>query len=255
MIEFVDTHSHIYDEAFDNDRSEVVSRCRECGVVTLVLPAIDISSYGAQMETLRQLDGFAYGAMGLHPTSVGADWKHELEFAVGKIEEGSFCSVGEIGLDTYWSREFIDEQVEVLKVQLNLAARRNLPVILHVRQALDRTLEVLREIKGVRGVFHAFSGSIESYREIKRLGDFKFGIGGVVTYKNSGIADVVSQMPLEDILLETDCPYLTPVPYRGKRNESSYIPIIARRIAELKGFTVEEVAEITTKSARTLFGL
>ena len=180
-MEFIDTHSHIYDTAFDEDRQEVIKRCKAAGLRSLVLPAIDMSTYDAQMDALSSMEGYAFGAMGLHPTSVSVNWKEELDFAAGKIEEGSWCAVGEIGLDTYWSSDFIEEQLEVLRVQLNLALRMNLPVILHVRNAMDRTIDVLREIKGLRGVFHAFSGSLESYKEIRRLGDFKIGIGGVLT--------------------------------------------------------------------------
>lgn len=254
-MEFIDTHSHIYDTAFDGDRQDVLARCKAAGLRSLVLPAIDMSSYDAQMAALSSMEGYAFGAMGLHPTSVGANWREELDFAVGKIEEGSWCAVGEIGLDTYWSSEFIDEQTETLKVQLNLALRLNLPVILHVRNAMDRTLEIIRGIKGLRGVFHAFSGSLESYREICRIGDFKLGIGGVLTYRNAGVASVLEQVPLRDIVLETDCPYLSPVPYRGKRNESSYIPVIASKVQSIKGCSIEEVAEITTENARKLFGI
>lgn len=254
-MEFIDTHSHIYDTAFDEDRQEVIQRCKAAGLRSLVLPAIDMSTYDAQMDALSSMEGYAFGAMGLHPTSVGANWKEELDFAAGKIEEGSWCAVGEIGLDTYWSSDFIEEQLEVLRVQLNLALRMNLPVILHVRNAMDRTIDVLREIKGLRGVFHAFSGSLESYKEIRRLGDFKIGIGGVLTYRNAGVASVLEQVPLQEIVLETDCPYLSPVPYRGRRNESSYIPVIASKVQSIKGCSIEEVAEITTENARKLFGI
>lgn len=254
-MEFIDTHSHIYDSAFDADREEVLARCRQAGVSSIVLPAIDKSCHESQMAALSSMKGYAYGAMGLHPTSVGPSWKDELDFALGKIEEGSWCAVGEIGLDTYWSSEFLDEQVEVLEIQLQYARRLGLPVILHVRNAMDKILEVFRGKKGLRGVFHAFSGSVESYREIKRLGDFKIGIGGVVTYKNAGIASVLEQVPLQDIVLETDCPYLSPVPYRGKRNESSYIPLIASKIQMIKGCSLEEIAQVTTENARKLFGI
>ena len=253
-MEFIDTHSHIYDTAFDEDRQEVIKRCKVAGLCSLVLPAIDMSTYDAQMDALSSMEGYAFGAMGLHPTSVGANWRKELDFAVGRIEDGFWCAIGEVGLDTYWSSEFINEQLEVLKVQLNLALRLNLPVILHVRNAMDRTIELIRGIKGLRGVFHAFSGSLESYKEIKRLGDFKVGIGGVLTYKNAGVASVLEQVPLQDIVLETDCPYLSPVPYRGKRNESSYIPVIASKVQAIKGCSIEEVAEVTTENARKLFG-
>lgn len=254
-MEFIDTHSHIYDTAFDEDRQEVIKRCKAAGLISLVLPAIDKSTYDAQMDALSSMEGYASGAMGLHPTSVGASWKEELDFAVGKIEEGSWCAIGEIGLDTYWSSDFIEEQLEVLKVQLDMALRMNLPVILHVRNAMDRTIDVLRGKKGLRGVFHAFSGSFESYKEIMRLGDFKIGIGGVLTYRNAGVASVLEQVPLQDIVLETDCPYLSPVPYRGRRNESSYIPVIASKVQSIKGCSIEEVAEVTTANARELFGI
>jgi TatD DNase family protein len=195
--------------------------------------------------------------MGLHPTSVGEDWEKELQFVFDQVENGGYVAIGEIGMDGYWSKEFIGQQKEVFAQQLKLAYRKGLPVIIHAREATDEIFEVLDSLKGEvpKGVFHAFSGSYETYGRICSYGDFMVGIGGVVTYKNAGVAKSVEKIPLDRIILETDSPYLTPVPMRGKRNDSSYLVYIAEKIAQVKGITLEEVAEATTANAFKMFGL
>ena len=257
MIQFIDTHAHLYDEAFDGDLDEVVGKIKGAGVVKCILPAIDSTSFARQQEVAAKYGDFTPQAMGLHPTSIGENWRDELDFAVAEIEKGGYIAVGEIGIDGYWSRDFIEQQKEAFRVQMELAYKKELPVIIHVREATDEVFQVLDSLGGSmpRGVFHAFSGSWETFDRISRYGNFMVGIGGVVTYKNAGVAKSIERIPLERIVLETDCPYLTPVPMRGKRNDSSYLAYIAEKIAQVKGCTLEEVAAATTANAREMFRL
>ena len=261
---YIDTHTHLYDEAFDSDLDETIARIKAAGVAKVIFPGIDIENFEKQSRVSALYPGFAYEAIGLHPTSVGANWRDELEFVRERLEErngsgkvNGYVAVGEIGVDGYWSKEFIEEQKIVFKEQIVLAREYGLPVIVHVRDAIEQVIEVLDDLgyNNIRGVFHAFSGSYETYCRLKKYGDIKIGIGGVVTYKNAGVAKVIEKVPLSDILLETDAPWLTPVPYRGKRNESTYIPIIAEKIAQIKGCSLEEVAKVTTSNAEELFAI
>lgn len=261
---FIDTHTHLYDEAFDQDLSETIGRMEEAGVVKSIFPGIDRENFERQSRVAASYRDCIFEAIGLHPTSVGADWRGELDFVKEKLRErngsGSdnpYVAVGEIGIDGYWSKEFIEEQKTVFREQILMARQYNLPVIVHVRDAMDHVFEVLDElqVKDLRGVFHAFSGSYETYCRLKKYGNIKIGIGGVVTYKNAGVAKVLERVPLSDIVLETDSPWLTPVPYRGKRNESTYIPLIAEKVAQIKGVALEEVARVTTSNAKELFDI
>lgn len=255
----IDTHTHLYDEAFAEDFRETLQRAGDAGVKHYIFPGIDSSVHDRMVEYAAMADGKASIAAGLHPTSVNGDWKKELDFVAGRLSEGGFAAVGEIGLDRHWSDEFFREQEEAFRIQMIWAAEAGLPAIIHVRDATDAVFGILDGLaeKGIamKGVFHAFSGSVETYRRIRKYGTFKIGIGGVVTYKNAGIAETVRNIPLEDILLETDSPWLTPVPHRGKRNESSYLGLIAAKIAVLKDTTPEEVDRITTINSKTLFNL
>lgn len=257
MINFIDTHSHLYDSAFDADFESAISRAKEVGVSKCIFPAIDISSFEAMTARATQLEGFAFPCIGLHPTSVGESWQEELDFVKDKISKSHYYAVGEIGLDEYWSKDFVKEQKRVFAEQIELAAKYDLPIIIHSREATEDIFNVLEEIKGipVKGTFHAFSGSYETYKRILSFGDFKIGIGGVLTYKNAGIAAVLEKISMDDVVLETDCPWLTPVPYRGKRNETSYISIIAEKVSQIKKLTLQDVAQITTKNAQQLFKL
>lgn len=253
-MNFIDTHAHLYDEAFISEEDLAVSRAIDAGVTKIIFPDIDSQTRGTMFSFADRYEGTIFPCLGLHPTSVDAGWKSEFE----KMEEYSdrrIYAIGEIGMDCYWSKEFIEEQKEVLRLQIEMAHKRNLPVIIHSRDSTELIINVIKELKhlNVRGVFHAFSGSLETFRELQKLGDWYIGIGGVLTYKKASIADTVRGIPLERILLETDSPYLTPVPFRGRRNESSYIPHIASRLAELKECSLEEVAESTTHNAQKLF--
>ena len=255
----IDTHTHLYDEAFADDFTEAVERAVRSGVEHLIFPGIDSSVHDRMMECASMTGGKAGTATGLHPTSVREDWKKELGFVENRLSEGGWAAIGEIGLDRHWSDTFFSEQTEAFRIQMIWAAEAGLPVIIHVREAHDTLFDILDSLqeKGVpmRGVMHAFSGSLETYRRIKSYGGFKVGIGGVVTYRNAGIAVIVKDIPIEDIVLETDSPWLTPVPFRGKRNESAYLRIIAERLADIKGLTMEEVDRVTTDNAKSLFNI
>jgi TatD DNase family protein len=255
-MRFIDTHAHLYDEAFHSEEDEAISRAIEAGVTRIIFPDIDSQTRDAMFTFADRHKGTVFPCLGLHPTSVDAGWEKEM----GKLEEAldrKIYAIGEIGIDCYWSKEFIEEQKKVFRIQLELAHKLGLPVIIHSRESTDIILNILKECRhlDLRGVFHAYSGSIETFREISRLGDWYTGIGGVLTYKKASIAETVKQIPLERIILETDSPYLTPVPFRGKRNESSYIPHIAAKLAELTGKSIEEVASQTTANAEKLFGI
>ncbi len=260
----IDTHSHIYDEAFDNDRREVVERACAEGVERIVLPAIDGESNERLFDMCREYGDYVVPLMGLHPTSINDNprWREELA-EVGQLlaepPQGveRFYGVGEIGLDLYWSRDWQAEQEEAFRAQLELAVKHNLPIVVHTRDAWAEMVSIIEEYVGcgLRGVFHAFSADVEMYERLRKCGDFVFGIGGVVTFKKSALAEVVKLMRLEDLVVETDAPYLTPVPHRGTRNESSYVRFVAQKIAELKGVEYEIVAEQTTANAKRIFNL
>lgn len=255
-MEFIDTHSHLYDEAFASEEDEAIARAIEAGVRKIIFPDIDSASRDTMFTIAARHEGVVFPCLGLHPTSIGADWEQEMEKMESHLTE-KIWAIGEIGMDCYWSKEFIKEQQTALKMQLELASRLSLPVIIHSRESTELIINVLKECRhlDLKGVFHAFSGSIETYRELQKLGDWYIGAGGVVTYKKASIAETIKHIPLERILLETDAPYLTPVPFRGKRNESSYIPHIASRLAEIKGTALEEIAHTTTENARKLFAI
>ena len=272
----IDTHCHLYDEAFDSDRDDAISRAVKAGVDTMLLPAIDSLSHGRQETLANAYPQYFRQMMGLHPTSVTADFQKELDIVQHKlfeIENGElriencpgtavnpqfqkFVAVGEIGLDLYWDKSFLDQQLHVLRQQMLWAEHLDLPVCLHVRKAHNELFALLRDLNRPHysGVMHCFGGSVQEAHRAVEMG-FHIGIGGVVTYKNATLADVARAVPLDRILLETDAPYLPPVPHRGKRNESSYIPLIANCIATLRGITAQEVADTTTAAARQLFRL
>lgn len=258
-MKLCDTHSHIFDEAFDDDREAVVARFVEGGGERIILPTIDSATHERLLQTLEQFPSVCRGAIGVHPTSLSADNVAEELVAVRRYLDCGveWSAIGEIGLDYYWSTDFVAEQKEALHAQIELALERNLPVIIHTRNAWDDMTEIIEGYagRGLRGVMHAFCGTLEQYHRIRRAGDFVFGIGGVVTYKNGGVAEVVAQMSLSDIVLETDAPYLTPVPFRGKRNEPSYVIHTARRIADLLGCPIEQVCNTTYDNAARVFSL
>lgn len=256
MNRYIDTHTHLYDEMFSDDAENAVRRAIDAGVTQMIFPDIDASSRKAMMDLAAKFPENIHTCLGLHPTSVDVKWRENLE-EIEEMLDGGTAAIGETGMDCYWSKEFVKEQEEAFELQVRLACRKNLPVIIHSREATELIFNVLERCKPLhpRGVFHAFSGSIETFRQMEKYGDWYVGIGGVVTFKKAGIAETVKQIPLERILLETDSPYLTPAPHRGERNESGYIPLIAEKIATQKGISIEEVAEVTTSNARKLFNI
>lgn len=253
----IDTHCHLYDEAFRPDFDDVLSRAREAGVAGCILPGIDRSCHDDLLSVADALPDFAFPCIGLHPTSVSGSWREELDFIKAHLGDRRWYAVGEIGLDGYWSKEYAREQMRVLEEQITLAAEAGLPVIIHLREATDDFFRVLEDLRGVsfRGVMHAFSGSYDTYRRLLACADLRFGIGGVVTYRNAGLALAVEKMSLDDLVVETDSPWLTPVPFRGKRNEPAHVRLVAEQIARIKQLPVEEVARVTTANARRLFNM
>jgi TatD DNase family protein len=254
-MKLIDTHAHLYLHHFKDDIENVIDRAKNNAVCKVVLPNIDSGSINPMLDLSAQFPGFFYPAMGVHPGSVKENYLDELEIVKTKLSEHSFVAVGEVGIDCYWDTTFLKEQIQAFEFQLELAHQHQLPVIIHCRDSFDLIIESLEKFRGkVSGVFHAFTGNLTQAEQIIDFG-FNIGIGGVVTFKNSGLPDVVSKIPMEVIMLETDSPYLTPTPHRGKRNESAYILNIAERIAEIKNISLEEVSNITTGNAVTLFKL
>ena len=263
-MQLTDTHSHLSDAAFAADRDAAFARAFEAGVERLLLPAIDSESHEALFACCRQYPGRCFPMIGLHPTSINDNprWRDELALVERCLAEPPagierWVAVGEIGLDLYWSRAAQAEQTEAFRRQIELALHYGLPIAVHVRDAWAETLDVVRDYRGrgLRGVFHAYSDGIETWQQLRAWGDFRFGIGGVVTFKKSRLAEVVRAIPLSELVLETDCPYLTPVPHRGERNESAYVRHVCDKVAEIKGLTPDEVARVTTATACALFGL
>ena len=254
---FIDTHSHLYDEAFAGEEDLAVERAVRAGVTKMILPDIDASTRDAMFALADRHPEHLFPCIGLHPTSIGEDWRKDLDKVMAFDFSRKVYAVGEIGLDCYWSKDFLKEQQEAFRLQLELAAKKSLPVIIHSRESTELILGILKEMRslGIKGVMHAYSGSIETYRELQDIGDWYIGIGGVLTYKKASIAESVRQIPLDRIILETDSPYLTPVPFRGRRNESSYIPHIAGKLAVQKDTDIDEVASVTTENARKLFAI
>ncbi len=263
---FVDTHTHFYDEWLLPDAEAAIQRALDAGVGKMIQADVDSLERSRMWETGLRHPGVLFQMLGLYPGSVTADnWKEELD-AVYRIAAGDslaslgmtgIVAIGEIGLDYHEGKEFAREQKEVLRLQFELAAKLNLPVNIHLRDAWEDFFAVLEDCRHLhlRGNLHCFSGSFEVYERANRSGDFAVGIGGVLTFKNASLPAVVARIPLEHLLLETDAPYLAPVPYRGKRNESAYLPLIAARLAEVKGLSLNEIETITTDNAIRLFNL
>jgi TatD DNase family protein len=253
-MQLVDTHTHIYLPEFDNDRDEAVERALAGNVVKLLMPNIDIRSIGAMVSAEERYKGICFPMIGLHPTSVKEDYLSQLDQLEEIAGEHEFIAVGEIGIDLFWDKTFLTEQITAFKRQISFGLKNNLPVVIHSRESFREVFEALRDFQGsgIRGVFHAFTGDI-SYAEKAIMMGFKLGIGGIVTFKNSGLDSVVKEAGIEHIILETDSPYLAPVPYRGKRNESAFISIINRKIAEIFDITVDEAAAKTYSNSKELF--
>lgn len=251
---WTDTHAHIYLKEFDHDRAEVLSRCKESKVQKIYMPNIDHTSIDNMLEVETKNPEQCTAMMGLHPCSVKKDFEKELYQVETWLSKRSFAAVGEIGTDLYWDKTYWEQQKEAFNIQVMWAKQYDLPIVIHCRDTIDETIalvEALHDDK-LKGVFHCFTGTAEQAKRITKLG-FYLGIGGVSTFKNGGIDKVIPDLDVNSILLETDSPYLSPVPYRGKRNEPAYIPIIAQRVVDLKKITLEELQLATSTNAQNLF--
>lgn len=252
-----DTHTHLYSEQFKEDIDEVVQKAINLGISRFFLPNIDSGYTDDLLALTKKYPDNMFPMMGLHPCSVKADYQQELEQVEKMLSEHQVVAIGEIGIDLYWDNTFFKEQQAAFRHQIRLAKANNLPFVIHCRDAFDAIFEILDEEndENMRGIFHCFTGNLEQAQKIINYGGFKLGIGGVVTFKNAGLDKVVEQINLEHIVLETDAPYLAPIPYRGKRNESAYLVEIATKMANLKQVSIEEVAKITTANSKTVFGV
>jgi len=252
----IDTHCHLYSEEFMADIDAVIEQSASEGVQKFYLPAIDSNSIDAMLALEDRFPEKCLAMMGLHPCYVKENFRDELSIVSGWLTKRKFAAIGEIGLDYYWDKTFATEQQEAFRTQIELSIQYKLPIVIHTRNAMQDTINTVKEYigKGVYGIFHCFGGSYETAQEIIAAG-FYLGIGGVLTYKKAGLAEVLEKIDLQHLVLETDSPYLSPVPFRGKRNESSYLKYIVAKLAAVKNVSVEEVAAITTANAQKIFGL
>ncbi len=249
-----DTHTHLYSQEFDADREKVVNDAVSKGVERFFIPAID-SRYTQAMTNLQQAyPDHVYLMMGLHPTSVGENYQEELDHVAAMLETGKYYGIGETGIDLYWDRSYLEQQRAAFRFQIELARKYQLPVIIHCREAFDEIFDILKESSGVKGIFHCFTGTLEQARQAISCG-MALGIGGVVTYKNGKIDTFLSQIALEHIVLETDAPYLAPVPHRGKRNESGYLIHILKKLSGIYSLPEEKIAAVTTENSIRIFGI
>ena len=250
---WIDTHAHIYAKEFDSDRSDMLHRCSENDVRKIYMPNVDHTSIDGMLELESRYDN-CFAMMGLHPCSVNRDFQRELYLVEEWLSKRKFAAVGEIGTDLYWDKTFWDQQKEAFTIQINWAKKLNIPVVIHCRESLDDTIALVENLQDgkLTGIFHCFTGSAEQAKKIIKL-NFFLGIGGVSTFKKGGLDTVLPDIAVENIVLETDSPYLAPVPHRGKRNEPAYIPLIAHKIAEIKKLSIEELQKQTTENAAKIF--
>ena len=250
----IDTHSHIYSEDFNDDIEEVLQNAYNNNVKKIVMPNIDSGSIKRLIDLSNSYPHVCYPLMGLHPTSVSEDYKEELSLVEYWLGKNKFYGIGEIGIDLYWDRKYIEQQKDAFRYQIKLAKSNNLPIVVHVRNSFDEVYEIVKEQQDgtLEGVFHCFTGDAAEAKKIVDLG-FLLGIGGVVTFKNSTLREVLKNVDLKNLVLETDAPYLAPVPKRGKRNESSYLVYVAQELSDIYQVPIKEIAEITTTNSRKLF--
>lgn len=254
---FIDTHSHIYLPEFDQDQAEIVEKALAKGVKKILLPNVDSSTINSMLDICKSFPDTCYPMMGLHPTSVKENVEEELAIVEKLLKENDFIAIGEIGIDLYWDKSFLAEQEEAFRFQIALAKKYKLPIVIHSRDSFDELFSILDKNlnSDLKGVFHCFTGTEKQAQKIINEYGFKLGIGGVLTFKNSGLADQIKNIGIEHLILETDAPYLAPIPYRGKRNQPSYIPLIAQKLAAVKSVSLAEIAKITTQNAKELFNL
>ncbi|WKK66901.1 TatD family hydrolase [Lutimonas zeaxanthinifaciens] len=251
-----DTHTHLYVEQFDDDRTEVIEKAISMGIKRFFIPAIDASYYSRMYELEQSFPENIFLMAGLHPTHVKKDYLRELSEVEKQLDNHKFYAIGEIGIDLYWDRTHLKEQVEAFQIQISWAKKRNLPIVIHCREAFDEIFDVLDQVndENLTGIFHCFTGNREQAEKVLSYG-FKMGIGGVVTFRNGGLDKFIGEIPLEHIVLETDSPYLAPTPFRGKRNESSYLMNILDKLADIYGCSTEKIAQITTHNSKEIFGV
>lgn len=251
-----DTHTHLYYETDAVKRSELMQRCKQNDISRLFLPNVDAASVPLMFELLEAYPANCYPMLGLHPCSVKDNWEEELAVIQPALHQHKIYAIGEIGIDLYWDKTFLTEQIHAFKLQIKWAKALKLPIVIHCRDAFDEVYQVLLDEQddNLRGIFHCFTGTLEQAEKITALG-FYLGIGGVVTYKNAGLDKILPQIDLKHVVLETDSPYLTPVPYRGKPNESSYLIYVAQKVSDLYQTSVEHVAEVTTENSKKIFGV
>ena len=254
-MHLIDTHTHLFAQQFDEDRSEVVHKALEKGVQQMLLPNIDSSSIQPMLNLCTEFPNNCFPMMGLHPCDVKDNYLEELVIIEEWLQKEKFVAVGEIGIDLYWDKSTLSMQEDAFRKQVELAKKYKLPIAIHVRDSFDEVFTIIDEMNDddLSGVFHCFTGNETEANHIINYGGFKLGIGGVVTFKNSGLDKTLRTIPIEHLILETDSPYLAPEPYRGKRNESSYVVLVAEKLAEIYGKSVEEIADITTKNTNELF--
>ena len=255
-MRLIDSHTHLYLEQFDEDRAELISKAGEFGIDRFLLPHIDSETTQAMYDLVKQYPDKCFPMMGLHPCSVKENFEEELALVKELLFSKEHVAVGEIGLDHYWDKTFVDQQRDAFIRQIHWANELDLPIVIHSRETIDLLIEVLEKeaIEGLKGVFHCFTGSVEQAERILALG-FYLGIGGVLTFKNSGLDKTVKELPIESMILETDAPYLTPTPHRGKRNIPEYLYLVAQKLAEVKEIDIEIVANVTTENSCHLFNL
>lgn len=251
-----DTHTHLYSEAFNDDRHDMIVRAVDQNVTRFFIPAIDSTYTESMLQLEADFPNHVFLMMGLHPTSVKDNYKDELKHVEDMLATHKFYAIGEIGIDLYWDKSTLPIQIEAFKHQIRLAKKYQLPIVIHCREAFDAIFEVLEDEKGddLFGIFHCFTGNLEEAKKAISY-NMKLGIGGVVTFKNGGIDQFLNQIELKNIVLETDSPYLAPKPFRGKRNESSYIIKVAEKLSELYGLSIEKIAEITTQNSKDVFNI
>jgi TatD DNase family protein len=255
-VQIIDTHTHLYLDQFKDDIDDVIAQAKENGVKKFIFPAIDSSHFNDMHNLKDKYPNSIYLMSGLHPTDVKENYKDELDFVVNSLKTNNYVAIGEIGIDLYWDKTFLKQQQEAFTYQIRLAIKHDLPIVIHCRDAFDEIFEILdkENCDDLRGVFHCFTGTLEQAQRAIDLG-FILGIGGVVTFKNGGIDKFLHKIDLKNIVLETDSPYLAPAPFRGKRNESSYLIYILEKLSEIYGISKEKIAEITSKNAEKVFRL
>jgi TatD DNase family protein len=250
----IETHAHIYSDQFDEDRQNLIDLAVEEGVSKILMPNVDSESIDKMLLVEQQNPAVCIPMMGLHPCSVNQDFEKELQIVESWLSKRSFCGIGEIGMDLHWDLNFVEQQKEAFKIQVEWAKKYQLPIAIHARKANQELLEILENtsLDGLKGVFHCFSGTKEEAIRVKNLG-FYLGIGGVVTFKNGGLDKILQEIGFDRLVLETDCPYLAPSPHRGKRNEPAYIQLVAHKLAELSGLSFNQIGQMTSENAKNLF--